>query len=262
MSETVHTVLDLTGPVGKESFRDTFRDIDISFPSNSAVRLSKIQLRSLMKVLFTYVLHYDEIQEEQRPFFMESIKNNTKGMFDIPQSFCAHLLNSMDKLASTQFGELLKMEHNLNELLSNEAVLDFVEMVLVDPTVSFRKWEYGRYAMEHMAKALLANMDWEAERNRIERLNITMEDYVEGLHNSLDIFGTGLDDHEKNLLLLLSKKRLWEQSSSLIEHMLAGDIIQSNLVGLNLRKEQLAMVLDRSIEHERSKGRDRGGPRL
>ncbi|MEM8926732.1 MAG: hypothetical protein AAGC45_00905 [Bacteroidota bacterium] len=262
MSETIHTVLDLTGPVGKESFRDTFRDIDFSSPSNTAVRLSEIQLRSLLRVLFTYVLHYDEVQEEQRPIFMESIKDNTKGMFDIPQTFCAHLLNNMDKLASTQFGELLKKGHNLNELLANEAVLDFVEMVLVDPTVSFRKWEYGRYAMEHMAKGLLADMDWEAERNRIERLNIPMEVYMEGLDNSLDMFGTGLDDHEKNLLLLLSKNRLWEQSSSLIEYMLVGDIIQSNLVGLNLRKEQLAMALDRSIEHERSKSRDRGGPRL
>ncbi len=262
MSETVYTILDLSRPVGRRPFREVLHDKAVPSPSNTSVQLSEAQLGSLVRVLYTYGMHFDEIREDQRPFFMESIKDNTNGMFDIPLTFCGHLLNNLDGIAKEEFGELLKMEHNLNELFSNEALMDFVEMQLIDPTVTYRKWEYGRYAMEHMSKEFLWNMDWQVERSQVEKKNIPMEAYVDSLDRSLDIFGTGLDDHEKTLLLLLSKNKLWEQHSTLVDHMLFGDIVQSNLVGLNLRKEKLAEALDKSIEYQHSKGKDRGGPSL
>lgn len=261
MSQTIHTVLDLSRPVGNLSFRETFRNADGSSPDNTNVRLSEAQLISLVKVLFTYGLHYDEVGQEQRPFFMESIKDNELGMFDIPLTFCAHLLNNLDEGARLEFRKLLEMGHNLKDVLSNEQLMDFVEMELIDPSVSYRKWEYGRYALDHMATAFLGGMDWKTEELAVGQDDVKIEEYLEGLDNRLDLFGTELDNHEKSLLLLMSKTKVLEGNSTLMDYMLAGDIVQSDLVGLNLRKEKLATVLRTTIENGRSKGRDKGGPK-
>ncbi|MEM8765610.1 MAG: hypothetical protein AAGD88_17480 [Bacteroidota bacterium] len=261
MSQTVHTVLDLSHPVDTLSFREVFWEKGGSSPDNVPVRLSEAQLIAIIKVLFTYGLHYDEVLEEKRPTFMESIKYNTNGMFDIPQSFCGHLLNNLDEGAKSQFQKFLETEHNLRDLLSNEQLMDFVEMELIDPSVSFRKWEYGRYALDHMAKEFLIDMDWKAEQSRIAWYNIRMDDYLVNIEKGLTTFGAGLDNHEKGFLLLMAKTKVLEQNSSLMDYMLAGDIVQSNLVGLHLRKEKLATVLSTTIENSRSKGKDRGGPK-
>ena len=262
MSETIHTVLDLSRPVGKQSFRETFSGMDFSSPPNTTARLSEAQLRPLMNVLFTYGLHYVEVREEQRPLFMESIKENARGMFDIPLTFCSHLLNNLGEGARSELHKLIGMQHNLKDMLSNEQLMDFVEMELIDPTVSFRKWEYGRYALDYMAKDFLGSVDWKTEQVAIGRNEVKLEEYLDSFDSHLDLFGARLDDNEKSFLLLMTKTKVLEQNSSLMDYMLAGDIVQSNLVGLHLRKEKLATVLKRTIENSRSKGRDKGGPKL
>ena len=261
MSQTIHTVLDLSRPLDTLSFREAFRNMDASSPDNTSTRLSETQLISLVQVLFTYGLHYDEVSREQRPFFMESIKYNTNGMFDIPQSFCGHLLNNLSMGAKSQFQKFLETEHDLQDLLSNEQLMDFVEMELIDPSVSFRKWEYGRYALDQMTKTFLGSVDSKTEQFAVGQDEVKMEAYLDGFDRRLDHFGSELDDHEKSLLLLMTKTKVSEKNSSLMDYMLAGDIVQSNLVGLQLRKEQLATVLKTTIENSRSKGRDKGGPK-
>lgn len=261
MSQTFHTVLDLSRPVGGLSFREVFWEKGSSSPDNTSIRLSEAQLISVIKVLFTYGLHYDEVSEEKRPTFMESIKYNTNGMFDIPQSFSGHLLNNLDEGARSQFQKLLEIQHNLKDVLSNEQLMDFVEMELIDPSVSYRKWEYGRYAMDYMAKEFLESVDWKTEQVAIGQNEIKIEEYLDSFDNHLDLFGSELDDHEKGLLLLMSKAKLTEGNTTLMDYILAGDIVQSNLVGLHLRKEQLATVLKKTIENGLSKGRDKKGPK-
>ncbi|UOY04974.1 hypothetical protein L0P88_13540 [Muricauda sp. SCSIO 64092] len=262
MSQTVYTVLDLSHPVSHLSFREAFQNRDGSSPSNTSVQLSEAQLSSLVKVLFTYGLHYDEVHEEQRPVFMDSIKENAQGMFDIPQSFCGHFLNNLDEGSKSEFHKLLEMEHDLKNLLSNEALMDFVEMELIDPTVSYRKWEYGRYALDHMGKEILGSMEWKTEQITVSQDDVGMEEFLEGLDNRLDLYGTGLDDHEKGLLLLMSKSKVLKQDSTLMDYMLVGDIIQSNLVGLQLRLKKLTTVMKMAIENGPSKRKDKEGPRL
>ncbi|MEX0360970.1 MAG: hypothetical protein AB3N10_08270 [Allomuricauda sp.] len=261
MSQAIHTVLNLSRPVDKLSFREVFWEKGSSSPDNASVRLSETQLISLVQVLFTYGLHYDEVSREQRPHFMESIKDNELGLFDIPMTFCAHLLNNLEEGARLEFGKLLEMDHDLKDLLSNEQLMDFVEMELIDPSVSFRKWEYGRYALDHMAKTFLGNVDWKSEQLALVKDNLKMKEYLDNFDSLLDRFGDGLDDHEKSLLLLMFKTKVFQQYATLMEYMLAGDIVQSNLVGLQLRKEQLATVLRTTLENSRSKGKDRGGPK-
>lgn len=228
---------------------------------NTNVRLSEEQLSSLVLVLFTYGLHYDEINQEQRPFFMESIKDNKQGMFDIALTFCTHLLNNLDEGARLEFQKLLEMHHNLKDILSNEPLMDFVEMQLIDPSVLHRKWEYGRYALDHMANKFLGSVDLKNEQLAIEKSKVNVEEYLERFDSHLDLSDTALDDHEKSFLLLIVKTKVLEQSFTLMEYMLAGDIVQSNLVRLHLRKEKLATVLRKTTENSRSKGRDKGGPK-
>ena len=96
--------------------------------------------------------------------------------------------------------------------------------------------------MDHMTKELPIEMDWEAERSRIAQNDISVDAYLSGFENDLEKFGTELDDHEKGFLLLMAKTKVLEQQSTVIDYVLVGDIVQSNLVGLHLRKEKLSSV--------------------
>lgn len=262
MSETTYTVLDLSGPVSRISFNQLLGEIANSSPFNTALRLEETQLRALVKVLFAYELHLSEVLPEQQPYFLESIKENEKGLFAIPQAFCEHLLNNLDQEAMLMFRELTKVEQNLKDLFANDEVMDFVEMHLIDPTISYWKWEYGRYALDHIGKEILGTVDWKTEQIGVVWDSIKIAIDSDNFDNDLERFGNELDDHEKGLLLLMVNAKVREQKSSLVEYVLAGDIIQSNLVGLQLRKEQLVSALKMTIENSRSRGKDRGGPKL
>lgn len=261
MSETIHTILDLSHPVSALSFWEVPGVQDLSSPSNAGVRLSEVQLRALVKVLFAYGLHYDEVLEEQRPLFLKSIMDNEQDLFRLSQTFCEHLMNNLDETAKMEFSDLQKMEWNLQDPLSNERLMDFVEMELLDPTVSFRKWEYGHYSLNYMSTNFFDGIGWEKNGNAIASGNVQIEDHLTTLEDKLDKTENALDSHERNLLQLVAKSRLWPQKTNLVDYIMVGTIVQSNLVGLSLRREKLAFTLKNAIQNLGSRKKNRGGPK-
>ncbi len=76
------------------------------------------------------------------------------------QTFDGHLLNNLDQGSEAELQQLLQMEHNIEKILSNERLLDFVELELLDPVTTFRKWEYGRFALAYMAYYFFSDVKW------------------------------------------------------------------------------------------------------
>ena len=262
MSETVYTILDLTRPVGSLTFREVLRNLHLSSPDHTGIRLSHAQLRALVKVLFSYGLHYDEVHKKQRPLFLKSVIENQHDLMGLSETFGEHLMNNLESHSQTELDELQKMEWNLEDPLSNEHLMDFVEMELLDPTVSFRKWEYGRYAIEHISHEFFKTIDWEKEQNSIREKNIPIEDYLEGLENGLRRTENDLDVHERELLQLLAKSRLWPKKTTLADYLKAGNIVQSNLIGLSLRMDKLQLSFSNTLRQGITRKKNGRGPKL
>lgn len=262
MSETLYNVLELSGPTHETTFREVFGDQYFSSPSNDSVRLSEQQFRAFVKVLFTFGMHYDEVLEEQRPLFLKSILENERNLFGISETFCEHLMNNLDETGIIGFNVLQKMEWNINEPLSNELLMDFVEMELMDPTLTYRKWEYGRYALDQISRDFFNDMDWEQYRDSFDGQKLGTQNYLGVLEDEMSTSKFDLDDHEKTLLQLVVKSKLEPKKTTLPEYLMAGEIVQSNLVGLNLRKKKLEDSLHQTLRNQRSSKRGKGGPKL
>ncbi|MDF0717786.1 hypothetical protein PY092_16605 [Muricauda sp. 334s03] len=250
MSETAYNILDFNGPIGKEVFSDMVKELG---PKES-VKLSLEQLGTLISLVFTYGIHYDELTEDKHPLFFKTLMEEKLPLFQVSQTFAGHLLNNLDQGGKAEFQQLLQMEHNIKEILSNERLLDFVEMELLDPTTSFRKWEYGRYVMAYIGQKVFGHIKWDKIFDK--------KGCLQKLEEGLDKQDGKMDSQEKLFLQLMAKGMLMPQKTNMSEFLLMGSYVQENMMRLSVRMKDLSEILGSAIQKEISKQKGKEGPGL
>jgi|TARA_R110002012_G_scaffold172983_1_gene337805 hypothetical protein len=262
MSETLYKVLDFSRPIGRQSFREVFRELDNTSPSHNKFTLSEDQLKTLVAVIFTYGLHYDEVPEKQRELLLKAILEGKQPLFDLSQTFARHLINNLDGDAKSQLEALQNSEYDLKRPLSNEPLVDFVEEELLDQTTSYRKWEYGRFSVAYLAAHLSIQVVLENMEKTVKEKKPRPEVYLKNFGKELENSRYNLDAHEQLLLHLIVKSKLWPDKTSLTDYLLAGSITQQHLLGLSLRSEKLASTLKNALQNVPTINKRRGGPKL
>lgn len=254
MKEIVYDVLNFDKLIGEKTFRDTLSELGNKDSNTFKAVLSKEQLYSLMTILFTYGLHYDELVEEKRRRFLNALIEEKLPLFQASQSFAGHLLNNLGHGPRQELQRLQQSEHNIEDVLSNESLLDFVEMELLDPANSFRKWEYGRFAMAFMGQHVFGHIMWDKIKSK--------GDSLKSIGVLLEENGHKLDSQEKRFLQLMAKGMLLPQKINMAEFLLVGSYVQENMMRLSVRIKELSMVLESIIEKEISKQKGKEGPSL
>lgn len=250
MGETVYNILDFNGPIGKEVFSDMVKELG---PKES-VKLSLEQLGTLISIVFTYGLHYDELTEEKCHRFLNTLIEEKLPLFQLSQIFSRHLLNNLGQGAMHELQQLQQSEHNIEDVLTNESLLDFVEMELLDPTTSFRKWEYGRFAMAFMGQNFFGHIKWDKIKSKADSLI--------SIGVLLEENGHKLDSQEKRFLQLMAKGMLLPQKVNMSEFLLVGSYVQENMMRLSVRIKELSIVLESIIVKEIAKQKGKEGPSL
>lgn len=92
--------------------------------------------------VFAYLLHQENMELSRRPVFMKIVRDEDLPMVNLTKEFALHLLNNMGEREREQL-ELFQRKDKSEYGIENETLTDFVEMelVLVDATTSYRKWE-------------------------------------------------------------------------------------------------------------------------
>ena len=254
MDEVVYDSLNFESPIGKKTFGDTLKELEGEEANTSKIKLSGEQLDSLIAVLFSYGLHYDELMEEKRHRFLNTLIEEKLPLFQLSQIFSRHLLNNLGKEARQELQHLQQLEHNIEDVLSNESLLDFVEMELLDPATSFRKWEYGRFAIAYMGQNVFGHIKWDKIKSKADSLKSIGDRLEEKDHK--------LDSQERLFLQLMAKGMLLPQKINMSEFLLVGSYVQENMMRLSARIKELSMVLESIIEKVISKQKGKEGPSL
>jgi hypothetical protein len=254
MAEIVYDILDFDKPIGEKTFQDTLNELGDTGSNTLKIVLSEEQLNSLISILFVYGLHYDELVEEKRYRFLNTLIGEKLPLFQVSQTFAGHLLNNLGQGAKEEFQLVLQMKHNIEEILSNERLLDFVEMELLDPTTSFRKWEYGRYAMAYMGQKVFGHIKWDKITDK--------EGCLQKLGEQLNKQDGKMDSQEKLFLQLMSKRMLMPQKTNMAEFLLVGSYVQENMMKLSVRIKNLSKILESFIQNEISRQKGKEGPNL
>ncbi|NNE77574.1 MAG: hypothetical protein HKN31_10935 [Pricia sp.] len=262
MSEVFYTVLDFSRPISRQSFGEVINELDGLSPSHKKSTLSDGQWKTLIATIFTYGLHYDEVPEEQRELLLKAILEGKQPLFDLSQTFARHLINNLDGRAKSQLEALQNSEYDLKRPLSNERLVDFVEMELLDQTTSYRKWEYGRFSVAYLAVHLSIQAVLENVEKTVKEKKPRPEVYLKNIGKELENSRYNLDAHERLLLHLIVKSKLWPEKTALTDYLLAGSITQQHLLGLSLRSEKLASTLKNALQNVPTINKRRGGPKL
>ena len=262
MSEPLYKVLDFSRPIGRQSFREVIRELDNTSPSHNRFTLSEDQLKTLIAVIFTYGLHYDEVPEKQTELLLKAILEGKQPLFDLSQTFARHLMNNLNGSAKSQLEALQNSEYDLKRPLSNEPLVDFVEEELLDQTTSYRKWEYGRFSVAYLAAHLSMQAGLENVEKTVKEKKLRPEVYLKNFGKELENSSYNLDAHEQLLLHLIVKAKLWPKKTAMADYLLAGSIVQQHLLGLSLRSEKLAKAMENALERTPTINKRRGGPKL
>ncbi|WP_036383552.1 MULTISPECIES: hypothetical protein [Flavobacteriaceae] len=254
MAEVVYDTLNFEGSIDEKTFRGTLKELGAKGSNISKIELSGEQLNSLIAVLFVYGLHYDELAEAKRPRFLNTLVEEKLPLFQLSQLFSRHLLNNLGQGAMHELQQLQQSENNIEDVLSNESLLDFVEMEMLDPTTSFRKWEYGRFAMAFMGQNFFGHIKWDKIKSKTDSLK--------SIGVLLEENGHKLDSQEKRFLQLMAKGMLLPQKVNMSEFLHVGSYVQENMMGLSVRIKELSMVLESIIEKEIAKQKGKEGPSL
>lgn len=254
MAEVVYDSLNFERPIGKKTFGETLRELGSEEANIPKIELSGERLDSLIAVLFAYGLHYDELVGEKRRRFLNTLIEEKLPLFQLSQIFSRHLLNNLGHEAGQEHQQLQQLEHNIEDILSNESLLDFVEMELLDPTTSIRKWEYGRFAMAFMGQHVFGHIKWDKIKSK--------GDSLKSIGVLLEEKGHKLDSQEKRFLQLMAKGMLLPQKINMSEFLHVGSYVQENMMRLSVRIKELSMILEGVIEREISKQKGKEGPSL
>ncbi|KKL89309.1 hypothetical protein LCGC14_1915990 [marine sediment metagenome] len=255
-------MLDFSRPISRQSFGEVINELDGLSPSHKKSTLSGGQLKTLVATIFTYGLHYDEVSEEQRKLLLKAILDGKQPLFELSEAFARHLINNLDRHARSQLEALQDIEYDLKRPLSNEPLVDFVEMELLDQTTSYRKWEYGRFSVAYFAAHLSMQVGWENVEQNVQEIKPRPEVYLKSFGKELENSRFGLDAHEKSLLYLIAKAKLWPEKTTMADYLLVGSIAQHHLLGLSLRSEKLAKAIENALERTPTINKRRGGPKL
>lgn len=233
--------------------KNTIQIIDFALSGNN---ISSTAVIDGISTLFVYLIHKSNLQEIQKNTFLKVIEEKNLPMVEMAKQFAFHLIHNFSDEIRHELSAIQNKEIGFENMLDNEELTDFVEMELVDPTSTYRKWEFGKYAIQHFINEINS-----AEFEKIEgNHDSATKEFVESFASNLDTQATKLDDHEKLFLIVAIRHKLSKNNLNIATYDLMGSFMQRNLLGMSLRMDILKTSFRESLSLT-IKNQNRKGPK-
>lgn len=206
--------------------------------------------------LFVYLIHQNNLEKAQKTTFLKVIEEKNLPMVEMAKQFAVHLINNFSDETRQQFSAIQNKEIGFENMLNNEELTDFVDMELVDPTTTYRKWEFGKFAIQHFINGINTMEFDKIKGNDV----IATKEFVESFASNLDTQATKLDDHEKLFLIVAIRHKLSKNNLNIAIYDLMGSFMQRNLLGMSLRMDILKTSFRESLSLT-IKNQNRKGPK-
>ncbi|WP_423999531.1 hypothetical protein [Maribacter sp. IgM3_T14_3] len=213
-------------------------------------------INDVLSNLFVYLIHQDNLEVGQKGTFLKVLAEKNLPMLDMAKQFAIHLINNFSDEVVQELSAIQTKGLGFENMLNNEELVDFVEMELVDPTATYRKWEFGKFAIEHFINDI---NNTELEKIKGDK-EIGTKEFLDLFTSNLDTTATKLDDHEKLLLIVAVRHKLSENKLNIATYDVVGSSVQRNLLGMSLRMDVLKNSLRESLSLT-IKNQNRKGPK-
>ncbi|PCE64953.1 hypothetical protein [Sediminicola luteus] len=231
--------------------KNTIEIIDFSL---STTNNNSTAIINGLKNLFVYLIHQNNLEVGQKDTFLKVLAEKNLPMLDMAKQFAIHLINNFSDEVVQELSAIQTEGLGFKNMLDNEELVDFVEMELVDPTTTYRKWEFGKFAIEHFINDI-HNTELEKIKSDNE---IGFEEFVELFASNLDTQTTKLDNQEKLFLIVVLRHKLSKNKLNITTYDVVGSSVQRNLLGMSLRmgilKNSFRESLSLAIKNQNRKG--------
>ena len=212
--------------------QNTIKIIDFSLSETSK---SSTAIIDGIGNLFVYLIHHNNLEVGEKDTFLKVISEKNLPIVEMAKKFAFHLINNFPVEVVQELSDIQTKEIVLGNVLDNEELVDFVEMEMVDPTTTYRKWEFGKFAIQHFINGINTTDFVKIKGNE----DSATEKFVELFASNLDTQATKLDDHEKLFLIVAIRHKLSENKLNITTYDLMGSSVQRNLLGMSLRMDIL-----------------------
>lgn len=205
-------------------------------------------------IAFTYLIHRENLSPKQSNTFFKAIQEEELPMVKMTKQFALHLIDNFDEEVKNK---LVSLEEGSIPILENEALVDFIELEMVDAATTFRQWEYGKYAIDFFLNQIIENNTLKIADQQPNDNGVLVEEFVENLAKK----NKALDKHEMLFLIQALRTKILLSSPKIASYNLIGSIVQRNLLGMSLRMAVLKSAFEESLPLT-IKNRNRKGPKL
>ncbi|MEL6304534.1 MAG: hypothetical protein AAFQ20_07065 [Bacteroidota bacterium] len=206
--------------------------------------------------VLAYLLHQESVEPSRKATFMVVVHDGRLPMVNMTKEFAYHLINNMEEPERERLKGILK--EDISEFgIENETLTDFVEMELLDTVNTYRKWEYGKYAIENFINSFdkyELHREWETK-------DLDHKILLEIFASNLDRDQEKWDPQTKVFLVQALKYRLDPNFSNIASYGLVGDLVKQNLVYLSIEMNRLKSAFKESLSQAVDRGRRRGPKR-
>ena len=240
------------------SYIDIRKKYEEVFNSNS-VRLSEVELKSILALLFSIRFHWSEDKEQNTKMYFAVI-NEGIPLINTTRDFGRHLIENLDRVKQEQLKSLSNEMYELKNIMINHKLVDFVEMNLVD-YMTFRSFEYGRFFMRRFSKEVMSFLKLDLKSNHINNAlkdqSYPLKKIAEKVHKSNSFLST----HDELLLAFLLEENLLKTKLSPIQYGLVAYIAKENILKINLKIRIYKQTIDKILDMRWNLNKGMGGPR-
>jgi hypothetical protein len=240
------------------SFSDIRKKYEDKFNSNS-VRLSEVELKSMLALLFSIRYHLSEDKEKNTKMYLAVISERIP-IINTTRDFGRHLIENIDRVKQEQLKSLSNEMYELKNIMIHHKLVDFVEMNLVD-YMTFRSFEYGRFFMRRFSKEVMDYYKLEINSNNINNAlkdqSYPLKKIAEKVHKSNSFLST----QDELLLAFLLEENLLKTKLSPIQYGLVTYIVKENILKIDLKIRTYKQTIDKILDMRWNLNKGMGGPR-
>ena len=250
MSEVKHKYLDFTKKVNEIGFFVALANIT---KGNSTLSFSEDQFKILLAEMFTFKLFRLSDKKMETKDVWSMVNEHKLPLVCFCKRYALHLLNSVEGDAKVMFEELIKPKYPMKGLFYNNKLKDYVDLVLIDPTFSYRSVEFGRFTIMAIAEHLFD----EKERSILEIISSSkrhnFESYLKAIGEDLDRSNENIYYYEKYLIGFALIYQLQPSKLNIKTCLQVSEIIQENLLSLNNRLDFLKGFYKKNVNRVQPK---------
>lgn len=229
------------------------------------IQFTPDELKSIISLLFAIQYHEHDDKEKNKEV-MKFILNEKHTIVNTTRQFGRLVLENLEDFKLEYLKSILVKQYYLNEILTNNDILEFTDTVLLD-YMPLRSFEYGKLFLRKFTTEVVNENEYNLNQQKIYNILKKEQQPFKKIGEQLIKANEYSFSLQENMLLAFTlKEKLIDTRCSSLEYGLISKIAKQKIVdlvrNLAIYKKVLSKTYSLNWNLANGKNKGRGGPKL